>query len=363
MANLEFSVPYNTDPGTLREIFRLKRLGENEIREIYLSGPQEYSGAGRVMPKSDMGQFIEIVDRINKEGIRVNLILNSTCEGGNWYSPDVLRSTIEYLRQMYEEHGVEAVTIANPIYIQEIRQRFPDIEICASVLGDIDCLQKAVIYSAAGANVITPDVNINRDLKLLKQIKEATKAELKLMVNEGCLYRCPFRKFHFNYVSHQSKELSVKHEDYVAGNHRFLLNCLGISIWDNSQILRSCWIRPEDTGKYSEITNFFKIVGRDIPRNAIINTIKAYLKEAWDGDLFDILYSSLKNFSIGCEAHLDNKSLDKYKFFEKVTSCDNNCSQCGYCQELARKLIRFGIPKEEVNQIWSAYMSKTGRKI
>jgi collagenase-like PrtC family protease len=78
----------------------------------------------------------------------------------------------------------------------------PDIEICASVLGDIDCVQRAVIYRKAGADVITPDVNINRDLKLLKQIKEATNAELKLMVNEGCLYKCPFRKFHFTCIPH-----------------------------------------------------------------------------------------------------------------------------------------------------------------
>ena len=75
---------------------------------------------------------------------------------------------------------------------------------------DIDYVQRAVIYTNMGANVITPDVNINRDLKLLKQIIETTGAELKLMVNEGCLYKCPFRKFHFNYISHKSKKQSLR---------------------------------------------------------------------------------------------------------------------------------------------------------
>ena len=80
--------------------------------------------------------------------------------------------------------------------------RFPDIGICASVLGSIDCVQRVVIYREAGADVITPDVNINRNLVLLKEIKEATNARLKLLVNEGCLYKCPFRQFHFNAKTH-----------------------------------------------------------------------------------------------------------------------------------------------------------------
>ena len=50
MGNLEFSVPYNNDPETLAEIFRFKEHKGNRIREIYLSGPQEYSGSGRIAP-------------------------------------------------------------------------------------------------------------------------------------------------------------------------------------------------------------------------------------------------------------------------------------------------------------------------
>jgi hypothetical protein len=29
------------------------------------------------------------------------------------------------------------------------------------------------------------------------------------MVNEGCLFKCPFRKFHFNYISHKSRNPGV----------------------------------------------------------------------------------------------------------------------------------------------------------
>jgi hypothetical protein len=41
---------------------------------------------------------------------------------------------------------------------------------------------------------------------------------------------------------------------------------------------------------------------------------------------------------------LDNKSLEKYGFFEKTTSCVRDCTECHYCDEIADKLIRLKVP-------------------
>ncbi len=336
LAGLEFSVPYNHDPDTLDEIFNLKQIGINSIKEIYLSGPQVYSGSGRVVHELNLAQFREIVDKIHKEGLIVNLILNPTCEGTDWYSPEVVNKKIRFLKKAHEEYGIEAVTVANPIYIGEIRRQFPNLEIYASVLGDIDCVQRATIYTDLGATVITPDVNINRDLGLLRKIKEATNTKIKLMVNEGCLYKCPFRRFHFNYMSHRSRELGKRE----MGTEIFFYHCLRVTKKDRSQILKSGWIRPEDTRKYSEITNSFKIVGRVRPKSFVTRAIRAYLEENWDGNLLDIVSSSLNLFGLEYGAVLDNKSLGKHKFFEKVTSCGRDCSNCSYCKEIADNLIK-----------------------
>jgi collagenase-like PrtC family protease len=342
MGNLEFSVPYNNDPETLTEIFRFKEYKNNRIREIYLSGPQEYSGSGRIAPELGFSEFADVVDKIHREGIRVNLLLNSICEGSDWYSTPVLKSTMDYLRRAHEELGVEAVTIANPLYIREVRRRFPEIEICASVLSDIDCVQKALIFKKAGADVITPDVDINRNLPLLEKIKKTAQAELKLMVNEGCLFRCAFRKFHFNYISHKSRKpgvaKGVRPEDNV-----FSLNCIQLSKSDPSQLLKSCWIRPEDAQKYKSITGYFKLVGRTSSKSMIARSLEAYMGESWEGDLLELMAGNLYSVGMSHLMHLDNKSLDAAKFFEKVTSCDKECSECDYCAELIGKLIRHGI--------------------
>jgi len=339
---LEFSIPYNNDPESLEEIFRLKEYNGNRIREIYLSGPQEFSGAGRIAPELNFDEFATVVRSIHDQGIRVNLLLNSICEGSDWYSPGVLNSTMEYLRRAHEEHGVEAVTIANPLYVREVRRRFPQIEITVSVLGDVDCVQKAIVFRKAGADVITPYVDINRDLGLLKKIREKTGAEIKLMVNEGCLFQCAFRKFHFNYISHKSRNpgagKGTRAEDNV-----FSINCMQVSKNDPSQILKSAWIRPEDLVRYGEISRYFKLVGRTSSKNMLIRSVEAYMGESWDGDLLELMAGNLYSVGMSHLLHLDNKSLDEAGFFDKTASCGKECSECDYCAALAGKLIRRGV--------------------
>jgi collagenase-like PrtC family protease len=342
MNPLEFSVPYNNDSATLDEIFRLKGKSENKIQEIYLSGPQEFAGAGRIAPELTLDGFVDIVGRIHQQGIRVNLLLNSICEGNDWYSPAVLSATMDYLRRAHVDYGVEAITMANPLYIREVRKRFPRLEICASVLGDIDCVEKAVIFRKAGADIITPDVDINRNLGLLKKIKDATGLVLKLMVNEGCLLRCAFRKFHFNYISHKSRNpdvaKGVRPEDNV-----FSLNCLQVSKSDPSQILKSGWIRPEDLRSYGEISSYFKLVGRTSSKTMVTRSVEAYLQESWEGDLLELMAGNLYSIGMSHLLHLDNKTLDEIGFFKKVAACDKECSECGYCSDLILKLMKRGV--------------------
>jgi collagenase-like PrtC family protease len=252
---------------------------------------------------------------------------------------------MQYIAEMHETHGVEAITIANPRYIMEVRKRFPKIEICASVLGDIDCVQRAVLYQRAGADVLTVDVNINRDLGLLREIKQATKTQLKLMVNEGCLYKCPYRKFHFNITSHVAREVSRTDIDYSYAD--FFDICNQAIIEDHSQILKSGWIRPEDTRKYQEITSFFKVVGRTQRGSRVIRATRAYLDERWSGDLLDLMCANLGSFSVNHGAYLDNEKLGELNFFEKVTACGRKCQQCDYCDKVVGSLLALNVATME----------------
>jgi collagenase-like PrtC family protease len=333
MPGLEFSVPYNNNPETLAEIFKLQNLNGNRIREIYLSGPQQYSGSGRIMAEMSEENFVKVLKLIHGQGIRANLVMNTTCEGLDWYRPEVVKPRMDFLKRMYREHGLEAVTLANPLYVEFARKAVPDMEVGASVLCDIDSIQRATLYEALGADVLTPDVDSNRDLRLLRKMRTAVKAELKLMVNDGCLYKCPFRRSHFNWISHKSKENSQKIEE------SFFLHCAQVTRGDLTQVFKSNWIRPEDLDRYTGISRYFKIVGRERVPSWVLRVTEAYMRQSWSGDLFEILSGSLHNFSKRSGASVDNDSLTANNFFDTVTSCGYDCSECGYCTELARELI------------------------
>ena len=75
----------------------------------------------------------------------------------------------------------------------------------------------------------------------------------------------------------------------------------------------------------------------------LIRAAVAYLNESWDGDLLELMAGNLYSVGMSHLMHLDNKALDAIGFFEKVVSCDKECSECAYCNELVGKLIKRGV--------------------
>lgn len=286
MTVLEFSMPYNDDELTFVSTLALQGRGGNVIREMYLNAPQEIAGSGRVGCKMDEKRFLGVVNRIHAAGIGVDITMNSTCGGAEWYGKEVTSRTVDFVRRMHEDHGVEAVTLANPFHISAVREACPEIEISASVLADIDCFSRAEVFAHAGANTITVDTSINRDLKLLEHMVSALGVEVKLMVNEGCLNKCPYRKFHMNYISHVSCDSDMESGD-------FSFACGDLVENDMSLIFKSNWVRPEELRKYEKVTRFFKVVGRDMLMSKVLRCAKAYMDESYDGNLLDILCSSI----------------------------------------------------------------------
>jgi len=65
-------------------------------------------------------------------------------------------------------------------------------------------LKEQGFFQEIGADAITLDTNINRDFDILSGIKEVSDCEQRLLVNEACLYKCPFRYSHFNLFSHMT---------------------------------------------------------------------------------------------------------------------------------------------------------------
>ncbi len=344
MPGCEFAFPFNGSIPTLDRQLAMNGRGGNRIREIYLGVPQEIAGSGRAggSKRMTVEQFVAIVDRIHAAGVRVDMTMNATCGGGDWYSDERTARTIGFIRSMHEDHGVEAVTLANPFHIERVRNSCTDIEIAASVLSEIDCLSRAQTFANAGATTYTPATSINRNRKLLAQISKRCGIETKLMVNEGCLFKCPYRLFHMNLISHKSKEAQPEGES-------FSFACGDIVSNDPAEVFRSNWVRPEELHLYAEAgaATFLKIVGRDMLASKVLRCCSAYMDESYDGNLLDLLCSSIGFYGVETSAFVDNKALGQSGYFKRLSTCNRACYDCDYCTELAKKYLRYGWVTEE----------------
>lgn len=340
MPGLEFSVPFNGDEQTLSALLAMRQRGGNFVREVYMGVPQSITGSGRAGLDTTDAQFEDTVERIHAAGVRVDLTMNSTCEGSDWYSAESVGRIVDFVARMHESHGVEAVTLANPFYVAAVRESCPDLEISASVLADVDCFSRAEAFTRAGASTVTVDTSINRDIKLLGQIVDRLGVEIKLMVNEGCLNKCPYRKFHMNYISHRSRESRTEDAD-------FSFACGDIIAGDPGSIFKSNWVRPEELSRYRGVTKYFKIVGRDMLASKVLRCVGAYMDENYDGNLLDLLCSSIGFYNVEHSAFIDNKALDKSAYFKRLSTCNRKCHTCSYCSDLAKQYLRYGRITEE----------------
>ncbi len=344
MAGIEFSFPYNGDDTVLDRQLAMNGRGGNRVREIYLGVPQEIAGSGRAGARGriTVEGFVRVVDRIHAAGVRVDMTMNATCGGGAWYDDDHAGRLVSFIRTMHEDHGVEAVTLANPFHIEQVRAACPDIEISASVLSEIDCISRAQAFADAGATTVTPATSINRDLKQLAQMRKVSGLEIKLMVNEGCLYKCPYRLFHMNLISHRSKDAEAEGKD-------FSFACGNLIEHNPAELFRSNWVRPEEQALYAKAkaATFFKIVGRDMLASKVLRACAAYMDESYDGNLLDLLCSSVGFYSVDKSAFVDNKALGASGYFKRLSTCNRKCHDCTYCNELAARHVRYGWVTEE----------------
>lgn len=344
MSGLEFSLPYNGSLRTLDAQLALNGRGGNRVREVYLNVPQEIAGSGRAGGSDRMTEeeFVRIVERVHAAGVGVDMTMNATCGGSAWYADEQVAKLVGFVRRMHEDHGVEAVTLANPFHIERVRAACPRLEISASVLSEIDCMARAQAFADAGATTFTPATSINRDLKLLAAIARRTGLEVKLMVNEGCLYKCPYRTFHMNLISHRSQEAQPE-------GQAFSFACGDRIERDPAEVFRSNWVRPEELAPYAKAgaARFFKVVGRDMLASKVLRSCRAYLDEDYDGNLLDLMCSSIGFYNVETSARIDNKALGASGYFKRLSTCNRKCHDCTYCTELARKFLRYGWVTEE----------------
>ncbi len=322
---MKFSIGYNHNI----KLLDFLDIYKDHIEAFYFPIPMRYIGTGRdiIQPQGYINEIPKIIGRCNSLNITSQLLLNAACEGKSGLNRIFFGRLIDYIKKL-KDMGLGSIVITNPTYFDRIKKEISGIRIESSINCYVKTVEHALYLKGLGADVLTIDRDINRNIPLIKEIKDRTGLKIKLMLNEGCLRNCPFRVMHYNYLSHHNsisrRALGSTFPDHL---------CFEIYSKNPSKVFSIPFIPPDALRYYEPLVDYYKLSTRVMSTNRIELCLKAYINQQFNGNLLEILDSpGLSYFE-----YIDYKVLSKSNFFEKMLSCSDECANCGYCNLLFKE--------------------------
>jgi collagenase-like PrtC family protease len=348
---MKLLVPTNWDPDLILPLSKL----EADV-QLYGVLPTSMIGSGGSGPDNVRmveNQAEEYIEQAHSAGLKFDYLLNAPSMSNMEWDENTHQELLMHL-DWISSVGADSVTVTIPYLVELIKRQFPHLKIRVSTIAHVNSVARAKSVESLGADSITLDININRDFTLLKAIRKAVSCELTVLMNNLCLYQCPYEYYHHDGLGHASQSynsLSGYYVDYC------VIRCSLDRLCDISQIIKCRWVRPEDIHVYEEIgMDMFKISGRSMSAERILQAATAYSSRHYQGNLYDILNiitpkigfinSALQGVQNNViepppKFYIDNQALEGFMDFFGKQDCLSGCSQCNYCQRIANKVIQF----------------------
>jgi collagenase-like PrtC family protease len=364
---VKLSVPTN-----LQDDF-LNQIDFQNVSEIYGKLEKDVVGGGRasvLIPDISGKEFRNHVRQVHSRGPEFNYLLNATCLNNREWTyrgQKKIRRFLDWLSEI----EVDSVTVAIPYLLQLIKQKYSRFKVHVSVQAMVNTPLRAKYWEDLGADQITLScVDVNRNFRLLKEIRESVKIPLQLIANLSCLSGCPFVLYHGVLTSHSSQKDHFSRGFYI---DYCSLSCRMKRTEEPWRLIASGWIRPEDLKYYEEAgMNRIKLVDRIMKTDVLHRLIGAYSRQRYDGNLLDLFpsrnndyiafqnkyrYKLFKYFFRPFQANvfrlfknrstisddsffLDNRKMDGFiDFFINGHCRMMNCNECGYCRKTAKKAL------------------------
>ena len=344
-------VPTNWDPDLISPLSEL----EADV-ELYGVLPASMIGSGGSGPdgvRMTEKQAAEYIEQAHSAGLTFDYVLNAPSMGNMEWEENTHRELLRHL-EWIESAEADSVTVTIPYLIELIKRQFPRLRVRVSTIAHVNSVARAKWLESLGAESITLDINANRDFVLLTAIREAVNCQLTVLVNNLCLYQCPYEYYHHDGLGHASQSCSAPGGCYV---DYCVLRCTLDRLCDMSQTVKSRWVRPEDIYVYEEIgIDVFKTSGRSMSTDRILNSAAAYSSRRYQGNLYDILNvltpkaGATGSASLGVpgsaiglppKLHIDNQALEGFLDFFKKQDCLSECNHCSYCRQIADNVVEF----------------------
>lgn len=320
---------------------------------------------GFVLPQINRKSVEQYIKACHERGLEFSYLLNAPCLGNLQYSRKGYGQLIDLL-EWIDESGANSVTLGLPYLIDLVRKRFPRLMVKVSTTARVNTVRKALQYEDMGVEEIIIDEHINREFKTLEVIRKAVKCNLELIVNNICLWQCPYNYEHVNHDGHASRE--GEEDDYCYLQYPGYL-CLYRKLTDPVELLKSPWIRPEDIPHYENLGyDHFKITERFKRTPLLLEHVKAYENRRYEGNLLDLFTLPRKgaftpihleyfikpehvnilkiselekvfDLEVRELIQIDNQKLNGFIEFFKRNDCNQTtCLECRYCEKFFEKV-------------------------
>ena len=267
----------------------LRGLADLPVQAVFGKLQSDLVGGGRpssVLPAVDWTRMERHITLAHDLGLRFLYLWNVGTVGDAEYSSAFIAAMQEQLRALVGA-GIDGLVVGMPWMIPLAKKIAPELEVSVSSFVHVDSPREARQFEAMGADTIIVHQTTNRDFRTLAEIRAAVSCDLELIVNNSCVYQCPYVCAHQTSPAFHSRTGSRPVLEYE------LFWCAGRYAHDGAEIIRSRWIRPEDLHVY-ERRGFdrFKIAGRGRDTAWLLRAARAYAQRRYPGTLTDIISMS-----------------------------------------------------------------------
>lgn len=348
-----------------------ERVSDLPVRTFFGGFAVSLTGAGRppyILPKIDRDGFRRHLRAVHRTGREFYATVNSNDLGLKEYRPGYLEA---FQREVGEllDLGVDGFVIALPALVEAVHRAFPEVPISVSSFARIRSVAQAEYFLHLGADTLILEEG-NRDFPLIRGLVR-TGARVEILTNQTCIRECPYRAHHLN-----TSSLCSQPGGESLWFEYPLLECGLEVLRDPQKLIASIWVRPEDLHVYEEAgVSRFKISGRNQPTDWLVRVARAYTDRHYHGNLLDILsFVQIKGpsralatlahrgtspevvgplkaaFARMSDVRIDNDAFPK-GFMQRIAATDclhRACAECGYCGDVAEKVVRInGRPPSE----------------
>ena len=332
---MKYSIPYF--PGLVKFWESRPELAD-VVEEIYFDlGQAAFSS-----------EFIKIEDKIWSElikmkqdnGIQLHQVHSRSVQHARNLLPNSIQAIVNRLNEA-SKRGVDRVTLGNPLLLNHmpVRRALAGVKLSTGLLDEIRTLsqvQSWVERFDVDVLLVHPDSNRNgSELIKIKKFASSHGVQVCLLVNEGCLPRCPFRKQEYDML-----ETLGKLPDKLRGQvfQTFFANTCGVIYRKRPEsLLQSPFILPAAFDSLTDKADLLRISGLDSPPNVLEKLLTSLLDGTTDGLLLYGEYLSRLSPLQGPDILLSDFFGSDY--LSKLEDCKSHCADCDVCGDRFKAII------------------------